>query len=121
MRIKVWNNYDRQIFKVTPHIQKFFKKYIKNNLSKEELKQIKEAAKLLKEMIGVEFEHNLNPGWENKLLKGGEALTESGKKLNSKEQIQKALANDGEIQFTAHKNTCAFIKKLRKPAHLCWD
>lgn len=123
MYIKVWNNHDRSVLKITPSLKKFYFKEVKRCLSKEELSQIKKFARVFAEDMALVFIHNLKRGWENKLLANGEVTTKSNCRLSSKEEIGRALDSDGEIQFHAYRRfgSCAFIKELLKPAHLRWS
>lgn len=120
MLIKQWNNRDYRVYRITPELKKFFSKKIKQNLSKDELKEIKKIAKFLAEEISIVFEDNLKKGWENQLLINGRITTKSNRQLATKEETNRALLLDGEIQFHSYRKngSCAFIKKLLKPAHL---
>ena len=122
MYIKIWNNRDRSVFKITPSLKKFYSKEIKQRLSREELSQIKKFARIFAEDMALVFVHNLKRGWENKLLANGEVTTKSNCRLSSKEEIRRALDSDGEIQFHTYRKlgTCAFVRKLLKPPHLRW-
>lgn len=124
MIIKIWNNYDRGVYKITPKLRKWWKREGKNLFSPEERKQLRQISKELCEQTGLVFVHNLKRGWENKLLAVGEVLNKAGQKLNSREDIFKSLSADGEIQFHyCRKNgSVGFINKnIKKTDNLCWD
>lgn len=123
MIIKVWNNHDWKVFKVMPVLGRFAED-IKSAFNKEEKRQLRKMAKIFAEETALEFVHNLKKGWENKVLKNGNVLSKSNNKvLKTKEEIQRALGSDGEIIFHSHKKNSSvlFIKKIKKPAYLCWD
>ena len=98
MIIKVWNNHDCEEKK---------KRLLKN----------------LMEFAGIEYIHNLEKGWENKLLMNGSVLTNIGDELKTKKEIKEEINRIGCIQFFHKKKnySLAFIKKIRKSAHLCWS
>lgn len=123
MYIKTWNGHDMGVFQVNPNLNKFYSREVKGHFSKEELAQLKKIARLFAEEMCLVFAHNLIRGWENKLLANGKVMTKSNRQLSSKDEILRALATDGQIEFhTYRKNSsCAFIKELLKPAHLRWS
>lgn len=124
MFIKVWND-DGGVFRIFPGLNtKEMKKEIEKHFTEKEMVVIKKMAKKFGEKLGLEFSHNLSRSWENKLLADARVLTKIGDgELETKEAIRKALNEDGKIQFFAHRKngSMALVKRLRKPAHLCWS
>ncbi len=121
MVIKVWNNYDMGVYRVD--IKKMGSD-IKARFTSEQRRMLKQAAKIFWEKLGLEFEHNLARGWENKILAAGKVLTKDGtQELKTKDEIRKALSEKGEIQFLTHRKngSLRFIKTITKPKHLCWS
>lgn len=123
MVIKIWNNYDGGVYRINPGIKKMAPD-IKARFSSRQIKRIRQIAKTFRDELGLEFKHNLVRGWENKILAAGRVLTEDGKQeLKTKDEINKALAEKGEIQFFARRknNSMRFIKSITKPSHFCWS
>lgn len=120
MYIKIWNNRDMDVFRVSPKI----KKSQTTEFKPEEEKKLKKIAKRFLEIMGLEFEHNLKRGWENKLLANGKILDHKGDELKTKKAIRAELAEKGVVKFYyKNKNhSMAFIaKEVKKPDHLCWN
>jgi len=123
MVIKVWNNYDMGVFRVHPDIKKMAEK-TKEIFNPEELKELRKIAREFMEELGLEFVHNLTAGWERKILANGKVLTKSGRQeLKTADEIKKAISENGEIQFLAHKKNSSlrFISSIKKPAEKCWS
>jgi hypothetical protein len=122
MVIKVWNNYDRRVFRINPCIKKM-RQDIEARFTLKQLKEIKRVAKSFREELCLEFEHNLKRGWENKILVAGKVFTKDGtQELKAKDEIRNALSEKGEIQFFASRKngSIRFIKSITKPGHLRW-
>lgn len=97
---------------------------LKDKFSKEEIKYLRQAAKEFAERLAVEFAHNLQRGWEGKLLNEGRVLTyRDNKELFTVKEIKENFHRDGKIQFFAYgKNrSLKVVNKLMKPPHLCWQ
>jgi len=123
MVIKVWNNWDGQVFKINISSDGF-KNIFREELTPEEQKMFEKIKKKFVEELCLEFVHNLKEGWEEKLLQAGRVLSRyENKKLTTKAEIKKELTATGEINFFAEKKfgSWKIIKKLRKPKHLCRD
>jgi hypothetical protein len=119
MYIKIWNDHCMDVFEVNPKI----KKSQTTEFKPEEEKELKKIAKRFLEIMGLEFEHNLKRGWENKLLANGKILNRNGDELKTKKAIRAELSEKGIVQFHHHKKNRSmnFInKEVKKPAHLCW-
>ena len=74
MYIKVWNNRDRKTYRISPALKKFYEKEICPNLKPKQKREIKKLADIIAETIAITFVHNLQEGWEEKLLKLGHVL-----------------------------------------------
>ncbi len=123
MIIKIWNSSDMGVYRIDPCIKKMGQD-IKVRFIPRQIRELKQAAKIFWEKLGLEFEHNLVRGWENKIIAAGKVLTKDGKKeLKTKDEIKKALSEKGEIQFFAHRKngSMRFIKSITKPKHRCWS
>ncbi len=123
MIIKVWNNWDGGVFKITPGLDKF-QSIVEKEFTSQEQEMLKKIAKKFAEELGLEFVHNLKEGWEDELLRTGRVLSRDGtKRLTTKAEIEKELSAAREINFFAEKKfgSWAIIKKLLKPKRLCWD
>ena len=123
MNIKIWNNYDRSVFRLNPILNKTAER-IRKRFSPEENKQLQKISREFCEEAGLEFVHNLKPGWENKLLKNGKVLSRDGRQeLKTKEEIEAELLENGMVQFHHRRKNSSFnfiAKEVKKPAHLCW-
>jgi len=124
MYIKIWNNYDMGVYKVNPNMKKIAKK-ADEKFSPAKRKQLKKISQEFWEKVGMEFAHNLKPGWENKLLNSGLVLSkDGGQELKTKKDIEAELSSNGQVQFHhSRKNSSLnFIaKEVKKPTHLCWS
>ena len=129
MIIKNWNNHDMGVYKIHPNMKKVAKqiheKLKKDKKNEEFIKNLKKISREFWEDLGLEFVHNLKPGWENKLLNNGRVLLrDGGQELKTKKEIQAEMSKNGQVQFHHRQknNSLNFIaREVKKPAHLCWS
>ena len=121
MVIKVWNNHDLGVFRINPTVKKIVSPV---RFSPKVRKQLKKAAKMFMEKLGLEFEHNLARGWEKKILIAGRVLDKYGRReLKNIQEIKEELGERGEVQFFSHQEgkSFKFIDSIRKPKEKRWS
>lgn len=123
MFIKAWSDHDMGVMKVHRGALRRLIESTEEKFSAEQLREIKKIAKEFQEMMALEFAHNLRRGWERALLNEGKVLTLKGEELISIEQVKKAFARDGQIQFFAYKKgkSVEIVDSFRRPKHLRWE
>ncbi|MFC1756916.1 hypothetical protein ACFLZC_02055 [Patescibacteria group bacterium] len=118
MFIKRWNNYDGGVLKVDPSVKRML-----SNIDPEDLEVLEDMAEGFAEEIGLEFEHNLMEGWQEKMLFWAMVTDpKNGDLLMTKESIDSVLDSVGSVEFHAYRSrmSAEFLKELKKLKEERW-